>query len=502
MFDFISKIVVSIGVAVGSLFGFYTTESAIVPTTESIQVATTDNLGSTNLIAGGTYTLSGGGVSSSATSITLSSFTIPQTGQKIQDSDLSSTFYITLEPGNRSRQEVVSCTTVSQGATTATLSGCTRGISPVRPYTASTTLQFAHAGGTQVIFSDPPNVFDEMANVQNTAYITGTWGFQGTAPTSTMCATANELCNKSYVDATANAGAATSTETNGGIIELGTLAEQANSYDGGANKPTVLQTKNSTSTCQVVGSYNIVASSTTGKIDRNCIGLSESFAWSGLHTFNAGTLTTASSTNTATTSIRASSVTNNALILNGVAYAFPSTQCGANQIWRNDGAGNWSCSNSYAQQYSLIEQTDMTPTTNSYATSTLGISIPSGSFTASSTIEVNITVSVCADTGSATCSLYIRTSAGSILATADISVSNQTKEAIVKCVIAANNSTSAQKAICRWNEVISSTSLTSVSEQESTSAINLSGATTIYFVAYNNAADNFVVTNFDMRILP
>jgi len=79
-------------------------------------------------IAGVIYNLSGSGVSGSATSITLASLTIPQTGQKLIDSDFSDTFYITLEPGNRNRQEIVSCTTVTQNASSATLSGCTRGL--------------------------------------------------------------------------------------------------------------------------------------------------------------------------------------------------------------------------------------------------------------------------------------------------------------------------------------------------------------------------------------
>src|SRR3990167_5604437 len=111
--------------------------------------------GITNPVAGTTYTLAGSGISGSATSIILTSLTIPQTGYELLDADFSDTFYITIEPGSRTRQEIVSCTTVVQNAAgTATLSGCSRGLSPITPFTASSTLQFAHAGGTQVIFSD------------------------------------------------------------------------------------------------------------------------------------------------------------------------------------------------------------------------------------------------------------------------------------------------------------------------------------------------------------
>lgn len=125
-------------------------------------------LGATLPIAGNTYNLAGSGVTGSATSLTLQSFTIKQTGQPIVDADLSDTFYLTIEPGNNNRQEILSCTTVVQNSNgTATISGCSRGMSPITPYTASTTLQFSHAGGTQVIFSDPPQLFNEFGRLQN-----------------------------------------------------------------------------------------------------------------------------------------------------------------------------------------------------------------------------------------------------------------------------------------------------------------------------------------------
>lgn len=126
------------------------------------------------LIAGSTYNLAGSGITGSATSITLQSFTLPQTGQKIADADLADVFYITLEPGNRSRQEIASCTTVTQNSGgTATLSGCSRGLSPLSDYTASTTLQFSHAGGSQVIFSDPPQVFNTYIGKYASSTVTG-----------------------------------------------------------------------------------------------------------------------------------------------------------------------------------------------------------------------------------------------------------------------------------------------------------------------------------------
>ena len=159
---------VTIAIAVAGFFG-YTPEQAQAPD---------ENLGSdTQTFFGGqTYTLAGTGISSSASSFTLTSFTITQNGKKIQDEDMADTFYGTFEPGSRSRQEFFSCTTVAQNSDgTALISGCSRGLSPITPYTASTSLQFAHGGGTSVIFSNTPQFYDQFAAKGNDEVITGDW---------------------------------------------------------------------------------------------------------------------------------------------------------------------------------------------------------------------------------------------------------------------------------------------------------------------------------------
>jgi hypothetical protein len=166
-------------------------------------------------IAGQTYTLSGSGVSSSDTSITLTSLTITQTGYEILDSDMSETFYVTLEPGSRSRQEIVSCTTVTQNAgDTATLSGCVRGLTPFSPYSASTEYSFAHSGGSTVIFSNPPQLYNQAAFKDNDETITGSWLF----PTPLGDYNA---ATKSYVDTLVTGG----TVSNDRLIVAGTAGE-------------------------------------------------------------------------------------------------------------------------------------------------------------------------------------------------------------------------------------------------------------------------------------
>jgi len=154
----------------------------------------------TQLVAGQTFFLAGSGISSTATSFTLTSFTIPQNSYAILDGDVSETFYVTLEPGSRQRQEIVSCTTVVQNAGgTATLSGCTRGLSPITPYLEDATLKFAHSGGSSAILSNPPQIFEEFGAKGNDEIITGSW----TVPTPTA---SGGIASKSYVDGVVNGG--------------------------------------------------------------------------------------------------------------------------------------------------------------------------------------------------------------------------------------------------------------------------------------------------------
>lgn len=260
--------------------------------------------GSSMPIAGNTYNLAGKGVSGSATSIILQSLTIKQTGQKIVDSDLPDTFYITLEPGNNKRQEIVSCTTVTQGTNSATLSGCIRGLAPISPYTASSSLEFAHGGGTQVIFSDPPQLFNEYAAKENAESISALWSFIVIPDSSDECTETNELCTKTYIDNSVNQGAATSTEDIAGIAQLATAQEAASSTDNGINDPLVLQAKTASSTPSANVGLQVVMSENDGKLAQGWLDLTESYTWSvGSQIFSNGFLSTASTTlaNTTTT---------------------------------------------------------------------------------------------------------------------------------------------------------------------------------------------------------
>jgi hypothetical protein len=221
LFEKIGSVVVSVGLAIGGFFGYVPEpEIAYVPDTVYVDAPQEEPLGVTAVlpVAGTTYYLAGTGMSSSATSFTLTSFTITQNGKKIQDADMSETFYFTIEPGSRTRQEIVECTTVTQNANdTATISGCSRGMAPVTPYTASSTLQFAHAGGSVAVLSNPPQLYNQLAFKDNDLTITGAW----LAPTPIN---SSGIATKGYVDSVVTGGAITLDNVSVGAIAGETFA--------------------------------------------------------------------------------------------------------------------------------------------------------------------------------------------------------------------------------------------------------------------------------------
>ena len=291
-------------------------------------------LGESNLVlgadavlpfAGMTYTLSGSGVSGSATSITLTTLTAPQTGYKIQDSDLSNTFYITLEPGSRTRQEVASCTTVTQNAdNTATLSGCSRGLLPFSPYTASTTYQFPHGGGTSVVFSNPPQLYNQFAGKDNDESITGLWLFSTTtanAPRynggiSLSGLNTSTLAHLDYVNSVASSGAADATTGVKGIVELSTKSEFAAGTATGDTTAS-LSPPNSFFNATTSATTTGVVTKTGGKISQGFLDLTEHFAFSGGVSSTATTSITGLLT-TNTTTISGLLTLNGSIVTNGL----------------------------------------------------------------------------------------------------------------------------------------------------------------------------------------
>lgn len=238
----IGTIILSLGIIISGWFGVTLPDGQLF-TTLSGQL----------VVGGKTYTISGGGISSSQTTITLTNFDLAGSTQDLRISDFGNLGCGTIEPGHSTRQEFISFTGVTQNSDdTATLTGVVRGLQPVSPYTASTTLQYTHSGGSSFILSNsPPCFYESYANLNASSTISNLWTYKvypeiasgvGNATTSLQFTT------KNYVDNVVNQGAATSTQTLGGISELATQLEIASTTDLGVARPLVLHTLFSTST--------------------------------------------------------------------------------------------------------------------------------------------------------------------------------------------------------------------------------------------------------------
>lgn len=437
--NFISSIVIGVALTVGGWFGIHQTQS-VLPQSPIADASPT--FGAFNPTGGGTYRLQSS-VGLSNTTITLSAFKEPISNIPYTMSYLGSSIgYGTLDPQS-TRSEFISFTGITQNSNgTAQLTGVTRGLTRTPAgnlCTASTTLTQAHSGQSIFILSDSPCLFAEYYVLRNNATSSGILVFGSTTPprydavaaqsTGTYISTTSEFASIAYVNAIAVGGSSNATESVKGISELATALEQASSTIlGTTGAGLVTQARYATDTPQsgcsvgytaIAGAGCSVVASLSGKLKQAWIDLTQTFTWSGLHTFTAGLLGTASSTFSATTSIQASNVLSNAVKFNGVPYAFPSTQCASGKTWINDGSGNLSCG--YSGKYSYYNASGVTVTAvsaTSYGTST-SFTIPSGVLGASSTIQLIGNFSVnggTAGTGK-TITVSLRTPAGAIVAT-------------------------------------------------------------------------------------
>lgn len=254
-------------------------------------------LGATTPVAGTTYRLYGAGVTASATSIVLQSLSIPQTGKLLQDSDFSDTFYVTFEPGSQKRQEIASCTTVVQNANgTATLSGCTRGLLPFSEYTASSTYAFPHAGGTSLIFSDAPQLFNEYTAKNNNETVTGTWTFNAfpqASSTTALATSPSQFVTLYQLSISTTTGCSNASVSVRGCSQQATDSMlQSSSSTGSTGAATFA---NGSSFAQTSTANKVPVANGQGKIDAGYIPTSSSFTFTNTNSFT-GTTTMATTT--------------------------------------------------------------------------------------------------------------------------------------------------------------------------------------------------------------
>src|SRR3990167_3152728 len=187
-----------------------------------------------NAVGGERYFLSGSGISASQTTISLTKFGYTRPNGSYNTFTITNFGDLgcgTVQPGNTSgKQEFVSFTGVTQNSDgTAQLTGVTRGLDRVPPYTASSTLQTAHAGASEFVISNsPPCFYEGYANKNNTETITQLWNFDDIPwwNGTTAASSSNQLATRGYADSLTITGAPTSTFSGMGVVKLATLGSQ------------------------------------------------------------------------------------------------------------------------------------------------------------------------------------------------------------------------------------------------------------------------------------
>jgi hypothetical protein len=244
--------------------------------------------------SGKPYTLYGSGISSTDTSVRLTSFKQPVSDTPWVTADLiggvGNYFYLTIEPST-DRKEFLGCTGVTQNSDgTAYVTGCVRGLSFAYPYTASTTLRLSHSGGSRVVLSNSPQLYNDIIT---------------------------------YINGISIAGVNDGSATVKGIFEKATGSEAASHAaigSGNTTAPLVLTTDIASST-RSANVQQVIISSSTGYIDSSF--LNGVVTTSGNNTFT-GTNTFSTST-TATTTIG----------------SFPAWEIGKQQVTFTSGSGNF-----------------------------------------------------------------------------------------------------------------------------------------------------------------
>ncbi len=183
-------------------------------------------------VAGKRYQLAGSGCTSAASSITVNNLFLPDpAGTSITMAMFGAVGYATLEPVT-SKVEFISFTGITDnGDKSFTLTGVTRGLDFKAPYTNVPANQIAHSGGSILIFSNSPQVYDNFANKNNDETIVQTWTF--TNPNvprmdgshAYIAGEEEFFATKRYVDGVVTVGAPDASTTQKGIVQEATAAQ-------------------------------------------------------------------------------------------------------------------------------------------------------------------------------------------------------------------------------------------------------------------------------------
>lgn len=277
----------------------------IVPLPATTYIA--PSLGGFNPVQAQKFKLAGSGVISSATSIVLQTFKLPDASTTISMADIGTIGYGTLEPGT-TKEEQISFTGVTQnGNGTATLTGVTRGLDfRGSNCTATSANQKSHAGGTIFILSNTACSYGQYAGKGNTESITGIWTFgSSTLPRVSSTPTygaGDELKFVTYgqLASTSFSGTVNASPSQKGIIQIGTVTTTAAGTGTGSTGALLVppgSLYNTTSTATTT----IPVTGTNGKLSTGFIDQTANYTWSGTTTLSGTLNVTGSSTLASTT---------------------------------------------------------------------------------------------------------------------------------------------------------------------------------------------------------
>lgn len=265
----IGKIIFSIGLAISSLFGFH-------------QIESPQNFGATFTPIGTTqFTLAGAGITSTANTIQLTSFLLPDRVTPITMSMIGSIGYGVLEPQS-SKIEDITFTGVTQNANgTAILTGVSRGISFYSPYHASTTLAYSHSGGATFIISNTAGFYgQQFMFTNNPNYVTAYNQFTDPPVFVNAATSTHQAADVAYVNSVVAAGCANASETVNGCSQLSTTA-QATAGTSLGSTGARLVIPNSMANATPSANILVPITSALGKLAQGFLDLTQSFSFSG-----------------------------------------------------------------------------------------------------------------------------------------------------------------------------------------------------------------------------
>lgn len=224
---------------------------------------TQTSLASSLPLGGQTYFLSGAGITSTQNTIQLTSFDTAD-GTPITMSNFGTEGYATLEPQSSAKVEFVNFTGITQnGNGTATLTGVTRGVGFIFPYTSTASLMKAHAGGASFIISNTPQFYyNEFA-------------MPGNSNVFVYPSASSSVATKGYVDSVAFGNVPQASTIAVGVVQLATALQTASSTGSGSAGPLVIPASLATSTYNpATAPLRVVVTQNSGKIDNNFIATS------------------------------------------------------------------------------------------------------------------------------------------------------------------------------------------------------------------------------------